>query len=105
MNKNKEQRERSEWRGDEEHEPGWEKRRGQTSGTEGDSRQNKKEKPHSNEAPWTGASGGTQRQADKHTELGLEHPWRNCPGKERPGLRKDEDAAAATKAGGQQRRT
>ena len=56
-----------------------------------DSRQSKKEmctmprtgpsrarkKPHSNGAPWTGTSGGTQ--SDKHTEPGLEHPGKNVP--------------------------
>ena len=36
-----------------------------------------RKKPHSNGASWTGTSGGTQWQADKHTEPGLEHPGKN----------------------------
>ena len=72
-------------------------------------------------------------QADKSTEPGLEHPGMNVlagsratrtgtsggqkpgtgaageegsrPGKERPGLSKEEEAAAASKVGGQSRRT
>ena len=91
-----------------------------------------RKKPRSNGAPWTGTSGRTLRQADKHTEPGLEHPRKNVPadnrvdrtgtsrgqklgtgtiggeesgpGKERSELRKEEDAAAARRAGGQSRR-
>ena len=33
-----------------------------------------RKKPHSSKAPWAGTSGGTQWQADKRTEPGLEHP-------------------------------
>ena len=36
-----------------------------------------RKKPHSNGAPWTGTSGGTQ--ADMHTEPGLEHLGKNVP--------------------------
>ena len=78
-----------------------------------------RKKPHSNEAPWTGTSRGTQWQADKRTEPGLEHPgkkrhldwiirgaealdWnirgRSGPGLERPALHKEEEARRQEKA-------
>ena len=90
-----------------------------------------RKKLHSTGAPWTGTSGGTQ--ADKSTEPGLEQPGKNVPasnratqtgtsggqkpvtdasgeegsrpGKERPGLSEDWEEVAASKAGGQSRRT
>ena len=33
-----------------------------------------RKEPHSKGARWTGTSGGTQRQVDKHKEPGLGHP-------------------------------
>ena len=92
-----------------------------------------RKKPHSNGAPWTGASGGTKWQAGKQTEPGLEDPGKHVqasnmatrtgtsgrqvpwtetsgeeasgPGLERPGLHKEEEEEAARKARGQSRRT
>ena len=38
-----------------------------------------RKKQHSSGAPWAGTSGGTQWQADKRTEPGLEHPGKKVP--------------------------